>query len=213
MYLDLWIHQNTLMWSRLQVLWFIQFGLLSLSAYLYSTAQSVAQPAAQVQAALELADQVQAASKLAILVQVTVQPSIQVQAAKQLADAVQAAAKQATVVQVMAPPLAQVLNVSFLAKWAALFCALATFGLERVMHFDRLHRDIYRKKIEKCKMDIFPASLGQNPFDKDESQRNLEATFHKIIFGVFIVIDFCTSWVLGLNILFKSWVLGLISLF
>ena len=34
MNLDLWMHQNTLVWSRLQVLWFVQVGFLGLSTYL-----------------------------------------------------------------------------------------------------------------------------------------------------------------------------------
>ena len=35
MNLDLWMHQNTLMFSRLQTLWFVQIGLLALASYLY----------------------------------------------------------------------------------------------------------------------------------------------------------------------------------
>ena len=42
MNIDLWMHQNTLMWTRLQTLWFVQFGLLALAGYL-----SVPHPAAQ----------------------------------------------------------------------------------------------------------------------------------------------------------------------
>ncbi|MBF0548905.1 MAG: hypothetical protein HQK60_00075 [Deltaproteobacteria bacterium] len=37
MYLDLWLHQNSLMWGRLHVLWLVQVGFLSLSSYLYAT--------------------------------------------------------------------------------------------------------------------------------------------------------------------------------
>ena len=34
MNIDLWMHQNTLMWTRLKTLWFVQFGLLALAGYL-----------------------------------------------------------------------------------------------------------------------------------------------------------------------------------
>lgn len=35
MNIDLWIHQNTLMWSRLRILWFVQLGFLALAGYLF----------------------------------------------------------------------------------------------------------------------------------------------------------------------------------
>jgi hypothetical protein len=34
--MDLWIHQNSLMWTRVQVLWFVQLGFLALAGYLFS---------------------------------------------------------------------------------------------------------------------------------------------------------------------------------
>lgn len=35
MNIDLWIHQNALMWSRLRILWFVQLGFLALAGYLF----------------------------------------------------------------------------------------------------------------------------------------------------------------------------------
>jgi hypothetical protein len=74
MNLDLWIHQNNLMWSRLQVLWLVQLDLLSLSTYLYSKGPSLG-------------------------------PSV---------------------------------DLSHLAKYAALLCAVATFALWIVMRTDTI---------------------------------------------------------------------------
>ena len=35
MNIDLWIHQNTLMWGRLRILWFVQLGFLAFAGYLF----------------------------------------------------------------------------------------------------------------------------------------------------------------------------------
>lgn len=97
MHLDLWMHQNNLMWSRIQVLWFIQFGFLGLSTYLYTAPQALDQ-----------------------------------------------------------------LNISFLAKYAALLCAITTFGLWIVMLIDKKLRDIHRINIESYDLGVHPASVWQN---------------------------------------------------
>jgi hypothetical protein len=108
MNLDLWTHQNTLMWSRLHVLWFIQFGFLSVSKN---------------------------------------------------------------------------------TNYAACFGALITAMLWIVMNTDRQLRNVYRKKIETCELQIYPASVKQEPIHGDLGTNVLEPLFHTFIFISFILVD------------------------
>jgi len=97
-----------------------------------------------------------------------------------------------------APQALDQLNISFLAKYAALLCAITTFGLWIVMLIDKKLRDIHRINIESYDLGVHPASVWQKPFENDKSAHYVDLVFHAGIFLVFISIDMYASYKFGL---------------
>lgn len=172
-HVDLWIHQNNLMWSRLQQLAFVQTGFLGLATYLYSTARSTIQLAFQP------------------VFQVEYQEALNTQtppdALKKAYTAADAALKSASDIARSAAAAAHSpLNLAFYAKYAALLGAVSTFGLLIIALTDKRLRDIYREKIEKIDSDIHPASLQQRAVEEDKWNIRLESLFHSIVTACFL---------------------------